>query len=129
MGVAESCSVCLPLKRTLPPQPPAPRSQPCCTRTKSEAFLGIPEPSVSAFNAFVHTIQRLHRSLPVSARLPDTVLSEKVVNAVRRLSDSISTLLDVKLALYAGVGNLAMTISAARGVLSDTEARNMRREL
>eukprot|EP00965_Chrysotila_dentata_P102778 3393193-Pleurochrysis_carterae.AAC.1 len=95
----------------------------------SHEVRGISEPSVTAFNVFVHTIQRLNRSLPSSAKLPDTVLSEKIANAVRRLSDSISTLLDVKLALVAGVGNLALTISAARGVLSDAEARNMRREL
>eukprot|EP00965_Chrysotila_dentata_P028963 962678-Pleurochrysis_carterae.AAC.1 len=95
----------------------------------SHEIRGISEPSVTAFNVFVHTIQRLNRSPPSSAQLPDTVLSEKIANAVRRLSDSISTLLDVKLTLVAGVGNLALTISAARGVLSDAEARNMRREL
>eukprot|EP00965_Chrysotila_dentata_P095874 3168889-Pleurochrysis_carterae.AAC.1 len=67
----------------------------------SHVVRGISEPFISAFNAFVHTIQRLNRSLPVSARLPDSVLSEKVANAVRRLSDGISTLLDVKLALSA----------------------------
>eukprot|EP00965_Chrysotila_dentata_P072289 2389084-Pleurochrysis_carterae.AAC.1 len=90
---------------------------------------GITEPTVTALNAFVHSIQRLNRSLPIAAQLPDSVLSEKVANAVRRLSDSLSTLLDVKLTLNAGVGNLSLTISAARSVLSDAEVRNVRREL
>eukprot|EP00965_Chrysotila_dentata_P081139 2678304-Pleurochrysis_carterae.AAC.2 len=53
----------------------------------------------------------------------------EVANAVRRLSDSLSTLLDVKLSLNSGVGNLALTISTARSVLSDAEARNVRRKL
>eukprot|EP00965_Chrysotila_dentata_P212320 6186960-Pleurochrysis_carterae.AAC.2 len=52
-----------------------------------------------------------------------------IANAVRRLSDSLSTLLDVKLSLNSGVGDLGLTISTARSVLSDAEARNMRREL
>eukprot|EP00965_Chrysotila_dentata_P150516 4972322-Pleurochrysis_carterae.AAC.1 len=80
----------------------------------SHEVRGIAEPTVTSFNSFVHTIQRLNRSLPLSAQLPDAVLSEKVANAVRRLSDSISTLLDVKLSLNSGVGNLALTIGAAR---------------
>eukprot|EP00965_Chrysotila_dentata_P175667 5799293-Pleurochrysis_carterae.AAC.1 len=90
---------------------------------------GISEPTVVALNAFVHSIQRLNRALPASAQLPDSVLSEKVANAVRRLSDSLSTLLDVKLSLNAGIGNLSLTLSAARSVLSDAEARNITREL
>eukprot|EP00965_Chrysotila_dentata_P114924 3798423-Pleurochrysis_carterae.AAC.1 len=95
----------------------------------SQEIRGIAEPTVTAFNTFVHSLQRLNRSLPASAQLPDTVLSEKIANAVRRLSDSISTLLDVKLALNAGVGDLSLTLSAARSVLSDVEVRNVRREL
>eukprot|EP00965_Chrysotila_dentata_P102400 3380373-Pleurochrysis_carterae.AAC.1 len=90
---------------------------------------GISDPTVTAFNSFVHSIQRLNRSLPTSAQLPDSVLSEKIANAVRRLSDSLSTLLDVKLSLNAGVGNLDLTVAAARSVLSDAEVRNVRREL
>eukprot|EP00965_Chrysotila_dentata_P202303 6181054-Pleurochrysis_carterae.AAC.1 len=82
---------------------------------------GITESTVTALSAFVHSIQRLNRSLPVPAQLPDSVMAEKVANAVRRLSDSLSTLLDVKLSLNAGVGNLALTIGAARSVLSDAE--------
>eukprot|EP00965_Chrysotila_dentata_P191215 6174382-Pleurochrysis_carterae.AAC.1 len=78
---------------------------------------GISDPTVTAFNSFVHSIQRLNRSLPTSAQLPDSVLSEKIANAVRRLSDSLSTLLDVKLSLTAGVGNLDLTVAAARSVL------------
>eukprot|EP00965_Chrysotila_dentata_P210683 6186034-Pleurochrysis_carterae.AAC.2 len=91
----------------------------------SQEVRGVAEPTVTAFNSFVHSLQRLNRSLPASAQLPDTVLSEKIANAVRRLSDSISTLLDVKLSLCAGAGNLSLTISAARSVLSDVEARNV----
>eukprot|EP00965_Chrysotila_dentata_P006401 208646-Pleurochrysis_carterae.AAC.1 len=74
-------------------------------------------------------MQGLNRSLPPSAQLPDTVLSKTTANAVRGLSDSISSLLDVKLTLTAGVGKLALTVEAARSVLSDTEARNVRCEL
>eukprot|EP00965_Chrysotila_dentata_P203489 6181750-Pleurochrysis_carterae.AAC.3 len=74
-------------------------------------------------------MQRLNRSLPASAQLPDNVLSEKVANAVCRLSDSLSTLLDAKLSLNAGVGDLALIIGAACSVLSDADALNVRREL
>eukprot|EP00965_Chrysotila_dentata_P206425 6183528-Pleurochrysis_carterae.AAC.1 len=89
---------------------------------------GISETTVTAFNTFVHSIQRLNRSLPISAQLPDSVLSEKIANAVRRLSDSLSTLLDVKLSLNAGVANLDLTVAAARSILSDAEVRNVRRK-
>eukprot|EP00965_Chrysotila_dentata_P137658 4554265-Pleurochrysis_carterae.AAC.1 len=75
---------------------------------------GISEPTVVALKSFVHSIQRLNRALPASAQLPDTVLSGKIANAVRRLSYSLSTLLDVKLSLNAGVGDLSLTLSAAR---------------
>eukprot|EP00965_Chrysotila_dentata_P067236 2225184-Pleurochrysis_carterae.AAC.2 len=93
----------------------------------SQEIRGISEPNVTAFNAFVHALQRLNRSLPASAQLPDSVLSEKAASAVRRLSDSLSTLLDVKLSLNAGVEDLSLTIAAARSVLGDAEARNVRR--
>eukprot|EP00965_Chrysotila_dentata_P103384 3412401-Pleurochrysis_carterae.AAC.1 len=62
----------------------------------SHEVRGISEPTVTALNSFVHSIQRLNRSLPVPAQLPDSVLAEKIANAVRRLNDSLSTLLDVK---------------------------------
>eukprot|EP00965_Chrysotila_dentata_P178261 5887494-Pleurochrysis_carterae.AAC.1 len=68
----------------------------------SHEVRGISEPTVTSFNAFVHSIQSLNRSLPPAAQLPDAVLSEKIANAVRRLNDSISTLLDVKLSLNSG---------------------------
>eukprot|EP00965_Chrysotila_dentata_P256973 6212735-Pleurochrysis_carterae.AAC.9 len=99
------------------------------TMIHSLEIRGISEPTVTALNAFVQSTQRLNRSLPISAQLPDSVLSEKIANAVRRLSDSLSTLIDVKLSLNAGVGDLALTIAAARSVLSDAEVRNVRREL
>eukprot|EP00965_Chrysotila_dentata_P134383 4443774-Pleurochrysis_carterae.AAC.1 len=56
-------------------------------------------------------------------------MAEKVANAVRRLSDSLSTLLDVKLSLNAGVGNLALTIGAARsrGRTRERSTRKARR--
>eukprot|EP00965_Chrysotila_dentata_P022383 740952-Pleurochrysis_carterae.AAC.1 len=64
-----------------------------------------------------------------AAQLPDSVLAEKVANATRRLGDGVSTVLDVKLALNAGVGNLPRTIQAARNVLSDVDARNVQRNV
>eukprot|EP00965_Chrysotila_dentata_P154784 5114934-Pleurochrysis_carterae.AAC.1 len=60
---------------------------------------GISEPKVALFNSFVHSIERLNRALPLATRLPDSVIAEKLANAVRRLGDNISTLLDVRLAL------------------------------
>eukprot|EP00965_Chrysotila_dentata_P026562 880064-Pleurochrysis_carterae.AAC.1 len=80
----------------------------------SHEVRGISEPTVTALNSFVHSIQRLNRSLPIPAQLPDSVLAEKIANAVRRLNDSLSTLLDVKLSLNSGVGDLTLTIIAAR---------------
>eukprot|EP00965_Chrysotila_dentata_P180580 5961617-Pleurochrysis_carterae.AAC.1 len=55
---------------------------------------GISEPKVALFNSFVHSIERLNRALPAATRLPDSVIAEKLANAVRRLGDNISTLLD-----------------------------------
>eukprot|EP00965_Chrysotila_dentata_P194183 6176209-Pleurochrysis_carterae.AAC.1 len=51
------------------------------TMIHSLKIRGISEPTVTALNAFVHSIQRLNRSLPISAQLPDSVLSEKIANA------------------------------------------------
>eukprot|EP00965_Chrysotila_dentata_P184623 6094403-Pleurochrysis_carterae.AAC.1 len=56
---------------------------------------GIAEPKVAQFNSFMHSIERLNRALPLATRLPDSVIAEKLANAVRRLGDNISTLLDV----------------------------------
>eukprot|EP00965_Chrysotila_dentata_P174882 5773640-Pleurochrysis_carterae.AAC.1 len=51
------------------------------TMIHSLEIRGISKPTVTALNAFVHSIQRLNRSLPISAQLPDSVLSEKIANA------------------------------------------------
>eukprot|EP00965_Chrysotila_dentata_P032560 1084617-Pleurochrysis_carterae.AAC.1 len=90
---------------------------------------GIAEPKVALFNSFVHSIERLNRALPVATRLPDSVIAEKLANAVRHLGDNISTLLDVRLALTSGVGDRNLTIAAARYVLRDVEARDVQRSL
>eukprot|EP00965_Chrysotila_dentata_P092531 3053662-Pleurochrysis_carterae.AAC.1 len=74
---------------------------------------GIAEPKIAQFNAFVHAIERLNRALPAATRLPNSVIAEKLANAVRRLGDNISTLLDVRLALTSGVGDRDLTIAAA----------------
>eukprot|EP00965_Chrysotila_dentata_P037948 1261328-Pleurochrysis_carterae.AAC.1 len=55
---------------------------------------GISQPTVQELNSFIHQLLRLNRALPLSARLPDSVLAEKVANATRRLGDGISTVLD-----------------------------------
>eukprot|EP00965_Chrysotila_dentata_P001588 52318-Pleurochrysis_carterae.AAC.1 len=88
---------------------------------------GIAEPKIAQFNSFFHSIERLNRALPLATRLPDSVIAEKLANAVRRLGDNISTLLDVRLALTSGVGDRNLTIAAARYVLSDVEARDVQR--
>eukprot|EP00965_Chrysotila_dentata_P066480 2201123-Pleurochrysis_carterae.AAC.1 len=55
---------------------------------------GIAEPKIALFNSFLHSIERLNRALPLATRLPDSMIAEKLANAVRRLGDNISTLLD-----------------------------------
>eukprot|EP00965_Chrysotila_dentata_P170846 5639214-Pleurochrysis_carterae.AAC.1 len=90
---------------------------------------GINEPKVAPFNSFMHSIERLNRALPISSRLPDSVIAEKLANAVRRLGDGISTVLDVRLALSSRVGICNITIAAARYVISNVEARNVQRDL
>eukprot|EP00965_Chrysotila_dentata_P031638 1054802-Pleurochrysis_carterae.AAC.1 len=58
---------------------------------------GLAEASVTEFNALHHALARLNRSLPAHAQLSDALIAEKLCSVVRRLSESINTILDVKL--------------------------------
>eukprot|EP00965_Chrysotila_dentata_P077548 2559197-Pleurochrysis_carterae.AAC.1 len=59
---------------------------------------GLSEASLTEFNALQHAFTRLNRSLPAHARLGDPLVAEKLCAVVHRhLSESINTILDVKL--------------------------------
>eukprot|EP00965_Chrysotila_dentata_P067329 2228013-Pleurochrysis_carterae.AAC.1 len=58
---------------------------------------GLAEASVTEFNALHHALTRLNRSLPAHAQLSDALIAEKLYSVVRRLSESMNTILDVKL--------------------------------
>eukprot|EP00965_Chrysotila_dentata_P111992 3703568-Pleurochrysis_carterae.AAC.1 len=58
---------------------------------------GLSEASLTEFNALHHAFTRLNRYLPAYARLGDPLVAEKLCAVVRRLSESINTILDVKL--------------------------------
>eukprot|EP00965_Chrysotila_dentata_P153963 5089143-Pleurochrysis_carterae.AAC.1 len=61
-----------------------------------EAMLlkGLAEPSLTEFNELHHSFARLNRSLPPHSRLSDNLIADKLASVVRRLGESISTLLD-----------------------------------
>eukprot|EP00965_Chrysotila_dentata_P114221 3775698-Pleurochrysis_carterae.AAC.1 len=90
-----------------------------------EALLlkGIAEPSPTDFNELHHSFTRLNRSLPPHSRLSDNLIAEKLASAVRRLNESLSTLLDVKLELKSAAGDLPRALEAIRDVLSTAQAR------
>eukprot|EP00965_Chrysotila_dentata_P157744 5210801-Pleurochrysis_carterae.AAC.1 len=90
---------------------------------------GLAEASVTEFNALHHAFARLNRSLPAHAQLGDALIAEKLCSVVRRLSESINTILDVKLVMKNATGNLPLTLATIREVLSDFEAREMRRNI
>eukprot|EP00965_Chrysotila_dentata_P040853 1354495-Pleurochrysis_carterae.AAC.1 len=58
---------------------------------------GLTEASLTEFNALHHAFTRLNCSLPAHAQLGNSLVAEKFCSVVRRLSESINTILDVKL--------------------------------
>eukprot|EP00965_Chrysotila_dentata_P061739 2045073-Pleurochrysis_carterae.AAC.1 len=76
-----------------------------------------------------HSFARLNRLLPPHSRLSDSLVAEKLSSVVRRLSENISTLLDVKIELKSAAGDLSLTLEAIRDVLSTAQAREVQRNL
>eukprot|EP00965_Chrysotila_dentata_P171529 5660887-Pleurochrysis_carterae.AAC.1 len=83
---------------------------------------GLSEASLTEFNAIHHAFTRLNRSLPAHARLGDRLVAENLCAVLHRLSESINTILDVKLVMKGATGDLALTLTTIRDVLSDFEA-------
>eukprot|EP00965_Chrysotila_dentata_P033921 1129601-Pleurochrysis_carterae.AAC.1 len=67
---------------------------------------GLAEASVTEFNAPHHAFARLNRSLPAYAQIGDALIAEILCAVVRRVSESINTILDVKLVMKNATGNL-----------------------
>eukprot|EP00965_Chrysotila_dentata_P128794 4257802-Pleurochrysis_carterae.AAC.1 len=78
---------------------------------------GLAENTLASFNSFHHELDRFNRSLPTHQRLSDGVMAEKLPHVVRRIGESASTLLDVKIALSRATGQLAPTLVAIRDML------------
>eukprot|EP00965_Chrysotila_dentata_P160930 5313730-Pleurochrysis_carterae.AAC.1 len=95
---------------------------------RSLEIRGVTEPTLRAFNDFHQHYDRLNRSLPVTNRLADSLVADKLANAVRAINDNMRTLLDVKL-MHSGFGDLALTLRAIRDVLGDHEARELRKQV
>eukprot|EP00965_Chrysotila_dentata_P015258 504654-Pleurochrysis_carterae.AAC.1 len=95
---------------------------------RSLEIRGVTEPTLRAFNDFHQHYDRLNRSLPVTNRLADSLVADKLANAVRAINDNMRTLLDVKLTMLSGFGDLAITLRAIRDVLGDHEARELRKQ-
>eukprot|EP00965_Chrysotila_dentata_P067913 2246599-Pleurochrysis_carterae.AAC.1 len=55
---------------------------------------GLSEASLTEFNQLHHAFTRLNRSLPAHARLGDALIGEKLCSVVRRVSESVNTILD-----------------------------------
>eukprot|EP00965_Chrysotila_dentata_P136171 4502078-Pleurochrysis_carterae.AAC.2 len=90
---------------------------------------GLSEASLTEFNALHHAFTRLNRSLPAHSQLGDALIAEKLGAVVRRLSESINTILDVKLVMKGATGNLPLMLVTTREVLSAFEAREIRRNI
>eukprot|EP00965_Chrysotila_dentata_P252318 6210615-Pleurochrysis_carterae.AAC.3 len=90
---------------------------------------GLSETSFAEYNALHHAYTRLNCSLPAPAQLGDSLIAEKLCAVVRRLSESINTILDVKLVMKGATGSLVLTLATIREVLSDFEARGIRRNI
>eukprot|EP00965_Chrysotila_dentata_P166458 5495717-Pleurochrysis_carterae.AAC.4 len=72
---------------------------------------GLSETSLAEFNTLHHAFTRLNRSLPAHSQLGDALLAEKLCAVVRRLSESVNTILDAKLVMKgATAGNLPLTL-------------------
>eukprot|EP00965_Chrysotila_dentata_P139234 4603871-Pleurochrysis_carterae.AAC.1 len=84
---------------------------------------GLTEASLTEFNSLHHSFTRLNRSLPAHARLGDDLIAEKLCSVVRRISESVNTIFDVKLVMKGATGDLPLTPKIIREVLSDCEAR------
>eukprot|EP00965_Chrysotila_dentata_P256682 6212625-Pleurochrysis_carterae.AAC.3 len=96
---------------------------------RSLEIKGVSEPTLRAFNDFHQQFDRLNRSLPATNRLADSLVADKLANAVRAVGESTRTLLDVKLTILSGFGDLALTLRAIRDVLGDYEARELRKQV
>eukprot|EP00965_Chrysotila_dentata_P003327 108498-Pleurochrysis_carterae.AAC.2 len=96
-----------------------------------EALLlkGLSEPSLTEFNELHHSFARLNRSLPPHSRISDKLVAEKLASVVRRLNESVSTLLDVKVELKSAAGDVPRTLEAILDVLSTAQAREVQRNL
>eukprot|EP00965_Chrysotila_dentata_P063013 2087277-Pleurochrysis_carterae.AAC.1 len=55
---------------------------------------GLSEASLTEFNNIHHSFTRLNRSLPAHARLGDALIAKKLCSVVRRVSESVNTILD-----------------------------------
>eukprot|EP00965_Chrysotila_dentata_P086582 2858942-Pleurochrysis_carterae.AAC.1 len=84
---------------------------------------GLSEAGLTEFNALHHAFTRLNRSLLAHAQLGDALVAGKLCAVVRRLSESINTILDVQLVMKGATGDLPLTLVTIREVLSNFEAR------
>eukprot|EP00965_Chrysotila_dentata_P145045 4789859-Pleurochrysis_carterae.AAC.1 len=66
---------------------------------RSLEIKGVSEATLRAFNDFHQQYDRLNRSLPSTNRLADSLVADKLANAVRAVNDNMRTLLDVKLTM------------------------------
>eukprot|EP00965_Chrysotila_dentata_P206432 6183533-Pleurochrysis_carterae.AAC.4 len=87
---------------------------------------GLSEASLTVFNGLHHTFTRLNRLLPAHAQLGDALIAKKLCSVERRISESINTMLDVKLVVKSATGNLTLILATIREILSDFEAREVR---
>jgi len=90
---------------------------------------GLTEVSLTEFNTLHHAYTVLNRSLPAHAQLGDSLIAEKLCAVVRCLSESINTILEVKLVMEGATGNLALTLVTIRKVFGDFEARKIHRSI
>eukprot|EP00965_Chrysotila_dentata_P238824 6202742-Pleurochrysis_carterae.AAC.5 len=99
-----------------------------CNRVYDRSLLlkSLTEVSLTEFNTLHHAYTMLNWSLPAHGQLGDSLIAEKNCTVVRRQSESINTILDVKLVMNGATGNLALTLTTIREVLGGFEVEPRR---
>eukprot|EP00965_Chrysotila_dentata_P131763 4356729-Pleurochrysis_carterae.AAC.1 len=75
---------------------------------------GLPEASLRALNEFQQDFDRMNHSLPISNRLADSLIADKLANAIRKIKDGLRSKIDVQLTVNRKGDDLSLALDAFR---------------
>ena len=90
---------------------------------------GVASKSLRDFNVFKRSLIIWNKCMGRRKRLPDSILSDKLVSAVSDLGDRIDMLLTVKITAKDCAGDLHACIECVKDVLADAEADDVKASL